>query len=307
MQLALRPISTIRKNRVLDAPLASYSLRATPSRRGFTIVEILAVVFIITIVLGVTFPIVSAFRDGSKTSSGITTISTAVDVTRAYATNEIRPDLSKSAIPVLNATYSGTAAIFTPAGQVRITINNQAAEDTAGTRIESIVPAQEEAYADHPNLDFVTLTSGTGVVGVARNAAGLLLYPPPFAITFNAEGVMITEPDTIIYDSNGDRDYDTGSARPNPYVPADWDRANRPITDFGTAGIKRELPFERLEVVTAVVVFDLDAFYDEFPNTQTTNWPEDNAAINNWILENGRPLIFSRATGVAFQDEGDGN
>ncbi|MEM1213385.1 MAG: hypothetical protein AAGI68_13940 [Planctomycetota bacterium] len=289
--------------------------RQTAVRPAFTIVELLAVIFIITIVLGITFPVISAFRDSSKTASGVTTVSTAVDVARAYATNRIQADLRDAATPITDATFSGTAALFTPAGQVRLVENDQLAVDQFGANVET---GTFEAYADIPNLDFVTLTSGTGIVGVQRFAGGttvnnLALLPPPFAIAFNEEGVMITEPNTIVYDSDGDQVYNTGIQRVSlgSYTPADWDRDAQDVQTLPNGDIKRELPFELIEVVTAVIVFDLDAFYDEFGRgawspTDTATGPSG-LTRNQWIRDNGRPLIFSRTTGVAFQDEGDGN
>ncbi|MEM6553490.1 MAG: prepilin-type N-terminal cleavage/methylation domain-containing protein [Planctomycetota bacterium] len=285
----------------------------THARPGFTIVELLAVVFITTIVLAITFPVISTFRDASKAASGVTTISTAVDVARAYSTNKIRADLDKAASPITGATFSGTAALFTPAGQVRLLENNQRAADSVSFASPGFLEENDfEGYDDLDELDFITLTSGVGIVGVQRSAAGtgvigLELLPPPFAITFNREGVMTTQPEQIVYDSDGDGTHDTSDTRPGTYTPAAWDRASRNVENLPNGDIKRQLPFEVIEVVTAVVVFDLDAFYDEFPNARTTDWPEGNNTINQWILDNGRPLIFSRSTGVAFQDEGDAN
>lgn len=267
--------------------------RQAHSAVGFTMVEMLGVLFVAGVILAITFPTIRALQSGSRAEAGINTASVAVDVTRAWATNGLPPvDVTSQ------ENYSGTAAIFTPAREIRIVTEDLDALNTVGNRLAAVTTV--DGYQDRPGLDYVAVPSGVGYVGVRRTAAGgLELLPPPFAIAFTENGQLKLDAEVIAYDGNQDEAYAVADTRPSPYIPRDWERDSANGTPDSTTG-KRNLPFEAIETVSAVIAFDLNDFYSAFGRG---DWPPGDTARNNWIRQNGRVLMFSPMTGIAFRDE----
>jgi prepilin-type N-terminal cleavage/methylation domain-containing protein len=299
--------------------------RAThTTRRGFSLVEMLVVVSIITIILALTFPMIGAMQRDSSTSSGVNTIAITVASARRYATDpkytfaltDINPDpLSGSSEPGL---FSGVAAVFTPAGEIRLVKNFERARfDDPSTRfwylerhgpfianpvITSPVqspgqPKRELNGFRDINIDYVLLGSDVGVVGITRNRRvrandAPLLLPPPFAIWFDQNGYMVTtgqdatrtdnDYQFVYYDGNYDGSFNCLSRRfiydPGAYNP------NSPRYDarFWNATAKKYvLPFEKLEAVIGVYVYSLEAFDNAVDDGILPAWNAPDPQANN--------------------------
>ncbi len=219
------------------------------SRLGFTLIELLVVITIAATLLALTFPMITAMRSNSSASSGINTVTIAVSAARRYATDpknrfvnaDIDPGNTDPNEPGL---YSGVAAIFTPAGEIRLTKNTEGATyrvpsstlyfllersgpniyDPATIDVQS--PGQPErelnGFADL-GLDYILLGSDVGVVGITRDdtiisgaAQPPMLIPPPFAVWFDQNGYLI---------STGQNPVD-GSINDYQFVYYDGDRNN---------------------------------------------------------------------------------
>ena len=293
-----------------------------PRRHGFTMVELLTSVAIIGIMMIIIFPVVGALKGGSRIEAGLNTTSLASSVARAWATASLpQADLGSDPVsPVPFADYSGTAAIFCPTGEVRIVINDQRAEDSGGNFLESYTQ-RLNGYADYRvanrgrrDLDYISIPQGVGLAGIYRNNAGAHLIAPPFAIAYNRDGQMIPGADTgsgtrvIYYDANFNGEY-TGQDRGSlgGYDPADWDGgpgANNEDPDPDPDVLVRHLPFEAIETVVGVIVYDLqDAKTAGFDFSGGGVYSVGDAGYA-WLRENGTPLFFSPNTGVAMRDEG---
>ena len=228
-------------------------------RRGFSLIELLVVISIIAIVLALTFPMISAMQRDNSTSAGINSVTIAVTAARRYATNpnyrfvltDINPGNAKPDEPGM---YSGVAAVFTPAGEIRLTKNTEGALYHGGHGtiypLERIgpwippTPANPSLSEQDPglpkrefngfmdiNLDYVLLGSDVGVAGITRDYTKLkndepLIIPPPFAVWFDQNGYQITTGydqysnamnlyQYVYYDGDHDNDYNIKSSRWN--------------------------------------------------------------------------------------------
>lgn len=274
------------------------------TRLGFSLIEMLVVVAIIAIVLAISFPMIGAMRRDSSASTGINTISVAIPSTRRYATDNktFSNDLDPTTADAELGIFSGAAAIFTPAGEIRITRNIERA--TSGTDYLERhgprfgvnqgpgLPKRELNGFNDIDVDYLMLPSDTGVAGINRVSGGIndgrtaaddappLLLPPPFAVWYNQSGYLVAtgwdlignhhnEYQYVYYDGNYDGDYEAaGSFRKdtatNPYNP---DEFNPNAVDFDSnnwddAEEKYELPFEALEAVVGVYIYSRDEFQE---------------------------------------------
>lgn len=222
---------------------------ANTTRAGFTLVEMLVVISIMTIVLALSFPMIGAMKRGSSASSGINTISVAIPSIRRYATSGVTfpNDLDPTDPGDQAGVFSGAAAIFTPAGEIRLTTQKGAhgarSDDFySGSRLleqhgpfvineqpGSGLPQRElNGFVDIPGVDYLQLPTDTGVVGINRVSGGNigyaawntppLLLPPPFAVWFNQNGYLIAtgwdipedranDYQFVYYDGNYDQNY----------------------------------------------------------------------------------------------------
>jgi len=215
--------------------------RATlTTRLGFSLIELLVVVSIVSIVLALSFPMISAMRRDTSVSNGVNTVAVAVASIRRYATknvafpSDLLPD--NPAIPQTlggqGGLYSGAAAIFTPAGEIRLTRNDAGAISkdlpaSTGTLLErsgptdgdvqsSTMPRNELNGFRDLEIDYLLLPSDTGVAGINRVSGGTVavgnpasdppwLLPPPFAVWFDQNGYMVAT------------GWDLSGNRPNDY------------------------------------------------------------------------------------------
>lgn len=315
---------------------------ALPRCAGFTLTELLTVIAILIIVVAIGVPAFNQFIASGREEAAVTTATAAVAAARSYATRDIQfvdDDLDGNPNNGLHGAegYSGAAALFTPDWKIRYVENVERARDGSDNFLElhdgepnSISGGPYNGYEDIDGLEYLELPRGAAVVGVARNNNGLVLYPPPFAIRFNSDGVLIpAQPSgspqrAVHYDGDYNSEYVTSRTRSNPYGssrynPEEWDpTSNNYAGDFEpdtnsnspdphARADKRKLPFERIEAVVGVIVFDYGAFNQA---GHRLIWPELTASGNHggadeeeaydWILDNGTPLMFNRYTGVTM-------
>ncbi len=299
---------------------------STRIRRAFTLVEMLVVVGVIALTVGIAFPTITAMTRDTDKTVGINAVGIAGTTARAYATRDKQGsfeglDLIRATIPADEGSYSGVAAIFTPANEVRITENIAGAFDS-GFPLERIdvsggqMAGGDDQDAKHHNgfidilVDYITLPADAGVAGVTRdNSSGPpTLIAPPFAVWFNAAGGLVVgnlDTDHVYYDSNYDGDYDISDGRPTNYDPTPYDPrdGNYQPGNWNGTQQKYELPFEKIETVAGLYVYSKRAFRQSGLAWGTSS----NAQIWQWLDTegNGTLILFSRQSGVTFRERVD--
>lgn len=295
------------------------------ARAAFTIIEMLVVVSIIVLLMAVTFPVISSVTRSTRRAAAVNSVGVAVSAARSYAMREIGFGRSIGDNPLEQEAgdgYSGSAALFTPAGEIRIVENFDEAVNGSNASLEL---AGQNGYQDIPEVEYVRLPRGTGVVGITRGTGGLELLPPPFAIRFNEHGHLMVasvsnDDMAICYDSNFNGQITTTVGRPNDYDVDDWDPdtaayaaarddsdPDKPGIDTGTADgtDKQRMAFERIEPVMGVMVYSKQAFLDA-----ELDWAaSSDADIATWLAgitdgkDNSRTLIVSRYTGAIMREK----
>ncbi len=275
----------------------------------------LIVITIISIVLALSFPMIADMKQSISASSGANAIAITVAAARRYATDpkntfaltDVDPRIGTgSSEPGL---YSGVAALFTPAGEIRLVKNDENARyilnatnywylERHGPRIldaQGVGQPQIElnGFKDL-GIDYIQLGSDVGVVGITRNRLiasnkAPLLIPAPFAIWFDQNGYMITtgqdmtlagSPDNdyqfVYYDGDYDNSYDCFLRRspgtpydPNEYNPNSGDFLQR---NYDDARGKYLLPIEKIEAVIGLFVFSQDAFDNAVEDNLIPAW-----------------------------------
>ena len=276
-----------------------------PTRRGFTLVELLVVVSLIGIALAITIPALNIALSSGARASGVNTVSVGATMARALARREV----GRVSTGSIDADYSGAALLFTPAGQIRLVENELVAIDSSGTPLEEGASDDHNGYGDVPDVDYIPFRGDTRVLGVTRRSAttgvDLELLPPPFAIRFDERGSLAVgeeNADLVIYDADYDGNYDTSDDRPSGYAPEAWN-PNRGANHANLQQVEGRwtLPFEQIESVIGVLVFSADDFRGAgFDLTEDKYDLNDGSAPGDaaaWILDNATPMLFSRATG----------
>ncbi len=196
------------------------------TRTGFSLIEMLVVVSIVAIVLAISFPMIGAMRRDTDASTGINTVSVAIPSARRYATDNrsFTSDLDLTTPTIVErGIFSGAAAIFTPAGEVRIARNvgDAKCQDLTSTYggsqyLEQRGPILARNYQTAGQLpllelngfkdidiDYLLLPADTGVAGINRVSGGKrggrsidaddppLILPPPFAVWYNQNGILV--------------------------------------------------------------------------------------------------------------------
>lgn len=296
--------------------------RPRTTRRAFTLMELLVVLGLIAIAVGITVPALDALQRSGRGGAAANSISVAVNAARIYNHRIGHSDLGDAGWPYADeARYSGTAALFTPAGEVRLVVNDQAASDQDGQFIEGDDgPGDGFAFRDIQDIDYIRLPRTARLVGVRYDGDGTpQVLPPPFAVRFNEYGNIATDDDYIYYDRNdkgyyatdaGRSEYDNGN-----YNPDNWSRTTAPIREDG----RRELPFDRIEVVSGVIAFNTREYYnylnhreaegDELDETFADLGPllrdayagEDVDSATRRLAENSTPINFSPLTGLSIR------
>lgn len=329
-------------------------MRRHTSQPGFSLVEMLVVIGIIVVIVALTAPMLRVMSEGVDESAAVNSISVALDVTRTVV-NKRRDSAFKqftSTPPEWqgtnydpgfeSGTYSGAAAVFTPANEIRIVDNYQlAVSDSTTTNwpMEHYTGPNIDlsGYADVKGLDYVILPRAIGVAGMYRQDVGatnrFVLLPPPFAIRFNENGQLVAsntnstsndpldDVEVVYYDGNYDGEYQTTGAdwdRPNNYDPFEWDpAAPESVTNNNLLNPNTnlyQLPFERLEAVIGVVIYDKDVLHPLMRLSSSDPdyiepWSDDSSTANDnrieWLQANGRWLLVSRYTGNVIREQAD--
>lgn len=262
------------------------------SREAFTLIELLVTISIIAIVVGIGFPVLKNMNSFSRGTAAKNSISVAINAARIFNHRLNQSDMAGVAPFPGSANYSGTAAIFTPGGEIRLTVNDQAAREGngAGLYLEDQVPA-ENGFIDITDADYVTVPASAGVVGLRRTGSGPTdfdVIPPPFAIRFNEHGQISTNEATIYYNARGNG-YKSTTGGYSGQTPDDWDPRTDASVSTRTDGAT-ELPFCDIPVVNVIVMFDMKSFRSaDSPWTSAT-----------WMLDNGTPLYVSGQAGLIF-------
>ena len=155
----------------------------------------LVVVSIAAIVLAISFPMIGAMRRDTDASTGINTITVAIPSIRRFAsdpsknfTNDLVPNNPADTATLGDqlGIYSGAAAIFTPAGEIRLTTNNEFANSSDfhrgyfslelhGPQIDdeqaasaTSLPVRELNGFRDLSIDYLLLPADTGVAGINR-------------------------------------------------------------------------------------------------------------------------------------------
>lgn len=275
--------------------------------RGFSLTELLVAISIIALLVGATFPVVSVLKSGSRVEAGLNVVGMSADVARQWVQAKSWANDGSLSPPTLER-YSGTAAIYCPTGEIRITRNERMAQDTSGAYLEDFSP-EVNGYSDLSGVDYIRIPDGVGVAGIQRFGPGandVRFIAPPFAIAFNEFG-QLNYGDTsgrIYYDGDDQPNYDTGPGRTVGYNPFEWRGYDNALNAAPPTGsVKKELPFDAIECVPGVVVYSTDEFDSagfDFAGGGTVAIGSD---AGNWLNDNGQTLFFSPHTGVALRDE----
>lgn len=312
------------------------SMATDPQRSAFTLIELLVSVAIIAIVLSISFPFIRALARDTDVATGVNAAAMGGTVAQAYATKESFVWQSSAIdlmqvppFPIGNTSpdpglYSGVAAIFTPANEIRITRNIATAYDTSATpeplerKPDAATAAQPgiEPLSKHLNgftdilVDYITLPGDAGVAGITRTAAGgePLLIAPPFALWFSPSGTLMVGPDDhehVYYDAaprNGR--YDVLNDRPAGYNPDLWDPQSGQYdpTNWDSTASRYGMPFEKIETIIGVLVYSKREF-----RSAGLNWTggSTNTELWDWLRENGKLVMFSQQTGLALRGTTD--
>ncbi len=351
---------------------------AAPRRSAFTLIELLVVIAIISLLVGLSFTYVRGMLRSSQEQMAANSISNAVQAARAYATRYVPfVDSFQGRTSETNGDgYSGAAVIFTPANELRISENDEAAEESGGRRLElpPLGTAIYNGYRPIQDLDDLLLPKGVSVLGLVRTGEDTIeLLPPPFAVSFSRRGDLITQavdPSEITtlrnfrradgfvyYDGDGDGVWDTSNDR-DDFVNNGDDDGNQTLDayrrggaenitpdDFRTRTLsipenrdpeargfmegRRKLPFEKIEPVVGIVIFQTDRVPARFsifsddpadvnadgtgPNNTDQFHPQRAAGITIDLTEDdnllawaassagGTVLFFNRRTGAELR------
>lgn len=291
-------------------PHPSATTSSHPSTfKGFTITELLVAIAIVAVLLGISFPFISAMTSGSRVQAGLNTAGMSSDVARQWVQAVSWANDGGTTAPT-GESYSGTAAIFCPTNEIRIVLNDRNAQATSGT------PAYLEdrgtelnGYHDLSQVEYIRIPSGVGVVGIERfgpNANDIRFIAPPFAIAYNELG-QLNYGDAngyIYYNGDGLANYNLNKNRTSisGYNPADWDRDSTNAAP-NTGDTRLKLPFEAIECVAGVLVFSLDNYQAASHDFAGGGRVTLGSNAGRWLQENGETIFFSPHTGVALRDE----
>lgn len=282
------------------------SSKTRRARQGFSITELLVSISVVILLIGITYPFLSALTSGSRVQAGLNTAGMASDVARQWVQAKSWANDGSTTAPTLER-YSGTAALFCPTNEIRIVLNDRNAQASSGSP-----PYLEDrgtdvnGYKDLAEVDYIRIPDGVGIAGIYRDASGVRFIAPPFAIAFNELGQLNYGDNNgyIYYDGNDVNNYEIGSTRGAGYDPFQWrgrDGATNATPMSGS--LKKQLPFEAIECVPGIVVFSLDDFDDANLSFAGGGAATLASAEGQWLKENGEIIFFSPHTGVALRDE----
>ena len=274
------------------------SIRTNRHSTGFTLIELLVAIGIIALIVGISFPAITAMRNTARSAAGRTTVSVGVDIARAWSTQE------KGIVNGI--AFEGTAALFTPAGRIRIVQHDQGAEDSSLAEPLLGKPANGlRGYEDMPDLDYVDMPSNVGVAGIRYNGTDPQFLAAPFAVTFNQHGTLTHSPPpasdrVVYYDADRDGQHDVADPRQPGYDPAAWDGEGSGDNADELADGRLELPFEAIETVRAVLIYDKSEYPEFFASNSVLTTLPSGFSLQDAISQN-RVLFFSPHSGIAIR------
>lgn len=273
--------------------------------RGFSIVELIVVIGIAGLLIGISYPIINSLIRGTQVAGGINTIGMSVDVARQWV-GPAAWDADVTGLGPQPQEYSGTAALITPMGEIRIVRNARNAVDQSGDFLEI---NRINGYEDYAPVDTIFIPDGVGVVGIYRNGSGnAQLLAPPFAIAFDENGHMSFGDSTgrIYYDGDGDDVWNVSNNQRSGYNSEDWTGEsganNDEAIDPESGDERKALPFDGIECVPGVIIYEEDAFKGSGLSFSNGAIPL-NATAEAWFKENGTSVFFSPHTGAVLSDE----
>ena len=169
----------------------------------------------------------------------------------------------------------------------------------------------QNGYYDLEGVDYISIPNGGAVVGVLRTGSGatdITFIAPAFAIAFNENG-QLNYGDAngrIYYDGNGNGSYDRSSTRPAAYDPEYWDGSSDALNAnvISSSYPVKALRFEAIECVSAVLIYDAEAFANAGYNFSGGGTATVGSAKGTWLKDNSRAMFFSPLSGTALYDEG---
>lgn len=279
-------------------------LKHKHQKSGFSLIELLVVISVLTLLMGLVFPLLGALRSSNILGSGVTIVSSAVASARSYiyrGNTKVLPD-------VRDGSSKGAAAVIT-ANDIFFVVHDPAVRLGSNTSGQFAILTDYLGYTTPAGANApLKLPAGVGVAGLVREGTNRLLAPP-FAVRFDENGNLIVSdiagtsqterPSYVLVDGDGNGSFPASPAYRNNYDPEAWDESSE---DFVTAN-ENNLPFDMIESVPAVIVFNKIDFLEQFPN----GWPDGGSvdagsAQYTWITENGRILWFSRHSGVVSRE-----
>ena len=258
------------------------------ARPGFTAVEMVLVIFVIVLLAGISTMGINQMFVSSRQGNAELMSTAAVAQARTFA---VRP----SQVVSMNGEYQGAAALFTPSNEIRLITHDDRVKDNS-PNFTYLYQRGKVGYVDLVDpktgrtFDYIEMPENIGVVGITRGNSGFQLITPPFAVRFNRHGVIVaakTADDTNIIHYDGDyTEYDNAQFPPvyeptvsttrtralpisppgSPYDPGAFDPESNDYdpSSFDPWDEKRErykLPFEVIETVLGIVVYDKSAFW----------------------------------------------
>lgn len=277
---------------------------------GFTLIELLVTISIIVLLIAITFPFIALMRSGSRLQAGVNTIGMAADVARQWVEPAAWEEDSTDS--VTGERYSGTAAIYCPTGEIRIVSNfRNALRPNGSPRYLEELPTSQGYYnvngywEDQIGFEYIKIPSGVSVVGVRKFGGSVELVAPPFAIAFDEQGHLSYGDGAgyIYYDGDQNGVFGLNFKRDNSYNPADWDGKAGSRNEPDDKALYSKLPFDAIECVPSVIVYDAQAFEDAGFSLAGGGKVDLGSQAGQWLQENGEAIFFSPHTGVALKNE----
>lgn len=301
------------------ATAAPAPVRAGAPRRGFTLIELLVVISLIALVTGFAFPYMRASLRGASVDMAVGQVNNGVAAARVYATR-YKPFVvarrTGNALRTAGDTgdgYSGSIALFAQDGTIRVLENDENAATPTGAWMEFLAPPRN-GYSPIEDLEDMTTPGRSFLLGIVRVGSGpedIRLIPPPFAIRFSREGVLVQGEATsdpgrpawarYIYVGGSGATNTAGSGQnkvtANIYRTTVWRSSNSvkdgnpdipgkqlEVADYGRRGDatlsdgRVQVPFDQIETVSGVLVVDPEKVPAEWDGT-TTNFNRDTLDI----------------------------
>lgn len=296
----------------------------TPRSSGFTLIEVLTVVVVITILLLAVAPRVAKLMEDARQERALNATISMASAAKAMAMRNITFDPAP-------ASYSGAAVLFTPANELRLVENIPTYAADSGEILETDskwAPVYLSGFADLPSMEYVRFSDDVLLFGLSNPAplgSNGRMITAPFAIMISNQGQLVSDgsingdsmnaasPDEtslrrarrqVFYDTDGNTTIDVGSTRSNGYDPDAWHPAHttQPMSTIFDEDLARYVwPFERIETVRGLYIVDRRDF-DEARLLDPTISPVAvtgsggvSESTRRWVAENGVLILFNHS------------